>query len=367
MSKFRVLIGFLISLFFIYLIIWKPQLSAFLNGSVTVRDALFGVPRIDLVAMWSHVQSAKLFFVLITFLITPLHMLIRSHRWQLMIEPIGKIRLLDSYSIQTIGNLANTVFPMRLGEVAKAGLLTRRTKLPLSSSIASVVLERLLDVTFLLGIFGVAAVFYKFPENIAQTFNTAILIFGIGVIAGFAIIITLVFSKDPIKGSIGLLVHLLPAKMAKTVEKLIRDFVSGFAMIRSSKHLLLIIFESLLLWVIYGLQNWMMIVAFGFNVDYPLISANPFLTVVVLLAVLAAGLSIPSAPGGIGTFHAAVILAMSLFGIHAEVAMGFAVVIHALSILFYCAAGVGFLWHEGLSMSELNEIGNSNQSEQANK
>jgi uncharacterized membrane protein YbhN (UPF0104 family) len=89
---------------------------------------------------------------------------------------------------------------------------------------------------------------------------------------------------------------------------------------------------------------------------YPLIGSAPILASFVILAMNSIGVSVPSAPAGVGTFHAVLIFGLSLFDVPASEAAGFAVVIHAVTVAFYIVFGLPMMWREGLHLSELKSI-----------
>jgi len=61
----------------------------------------------------------------------------------------------------------------------------------------------------------------------------------------------------------------------------------------------------------------------------------------------------------VGTFHGAVILALALYGIGANEAAGFALVLHLVSMVYYIFGGIPFMGREGLKLGQLQQL-NSN-------
>jgi len=352
MNKLRILLGFFISLLFIYFILYKPQIAGVIDGEISIIHGLFGQTRIDFTQTWIYLKKAAPLPLVVCFLITPIHVFIRSHRWVLLIKPVGRVKLIDSFSLQMLGYMANTIFPMRLGEVARGILLGKKIKIPTSTALATVVVERLLDVLSLLAVFVLVGLFYSFPEGFVKGAITL----GIGALGLLVIILYYSLAKDPLGGITGKILSVLPVTIREKIKSIIRGFIDGFSMLKSGRHYPKVVLETVLLWVLYGLQEFSVLVAFGFHRDYALIAASPVVATLVILAVVAVVLSIPSAPGGIGTFHAAAIFALSLFGVGMDRAVGFALVIHALTISCYLGCGMLFMWREGLHMGELRRM-----------
>lgn len=335
------------------MIIWKPQLSALFDGEIDLRDSLFGTTRIDFRQAWIYLQEATIVPLIICFLITPIHVMVRAHRWKLLIQPVGRLSTKDSFSIQMLGYFANTIFPLRIGEVAKGFLLSRKTGLTISTSLATVVLERILDVISLLIVFAVLGLVYEFPESLR---NGAIML-GLFSAIGLGGIVYYVMKKDPLSGITGKVLDIFPIRVAEKFKRILLGFVNGFSMIRSVKRYPTVLVETFILWILYALQEYVVLIAFDIPAKFPLLGESPIMATFIILAVTAAILSIPSAPGGIGTFHAAVIFALALFEVGVDTAAGYALILHSITIGFYLVFGILILWIEGLKLAELKEIG----------
>lgn len=353
MNTRNLLLGISISAVLIYIIIWQPQVDELFHGEVDVFEAVFGRLRIDFFLVWGVLKGVYFLPLIVAMLVTPAHVLIRSHRWVLMIAPLGRLRVRDSYSLQMVGYLANTVLPFRIGEVIRAVLLGRRINIAKSTALATVVLERVIDIICLLVVTVVVGFLFPFPQSVKQ----GAVIIGVGSVMLIAGIFYLAFSTEPFGGVIGRAFSLLPRKISEKVRRLTVQFADGFSMLRASHRTLPVIFESLFLWLMYGLQVFLVFVAFDFQNVYPQIATSPVLAGFVILVISAAGLSLPSAPGGVGTFHAANIFALSLFGVSTGPAAGFAAVIHIVTVLFYVVIGIPFLWREGIRFGELRHLG----------
>ena len=339
----------------LYLIIWKPQISGLLKGEVNLLDSLFANTRIDFRQAWIYLKEAKVIPLIICFFITPLHVFVRSHRWKLLIEPVGKVSTADAFSIQMLGYFANTILPLRIGEVVRGFLLSRKTKLTISTSLATVVLERLLDVISLLVVIAVLGLVYEFPAALRD----GAMVLGIFALIALVGITYYALKKDPLSGVTGKIIDLFPVKIAAKVRNVMLGFVKGFSLIRSVKRYPTVLVETVVLWILYALQEYVVLIAFDIPAKFPMLGDNPIMATFVILAVTAAILSIPSAPSGIGTFHAAVIFSLALFNVGVDTAAGYAFTLHTITIAFYLIFGLVILWFEGLKFGELRGIGNN--------
>ena len=96
--------------------------------------------------------------------------------------------------------------------------------------------------------------------------------------------------------------------------------------------LLPVIISSILIWCIYLLDVYLVQKAFQFNLSW--------LQVLTVLVISSLALSIPSAPGMIGTFHAAVKYTMvDLFAYSASDGNSFAIIMHAYGYILLTSLG----------------------------
>ena len=357
MNNRRIIFGIGISVFLIYLILWKPQITALLRGDLDFYQAFFGTLRIDFTLVWNTLKDVRSLPLIAGILVTPVHVLVRSHRWSKMVEPVGRLRLFDSYSLQMVGYLANAILPLRMGEVIRGILLGRRIGVSKSSALATVVLERVIDVLSLLAVTATVGFIYPFPSVIKK----GVFVLGLGSVVVMFAIVYLAFAKDPLDGFIGRVLNLFPRKAAERLRGIAEKFIVGFGLLKAGRHYGVVIIESLGLWLLYALQVYFILLAFDFPRSYELIAVSPFLACFVILVLSAIGLSLPSAPGGVGTFHLANIFSLSLFGVPQSPAAGFALVIHAVTILFYLLAGIPFMLREGIGWRDLKQLERNSQ------
>jgi hypothetical protein len=66
--------------------------------------------------------------------------------------------------------------------------------------------------------------------------------------------------------------------------------------------------------------------------------------------------SIPSAPGFVGTFHYAAVVCLLLYGVPRSEALSYAIVLHAVNILPVFFLGIVLMWEEGLSLARLARL-----------
>lgn len=107
---------------------------------------------------WQTIRSANVLFLLAAFLIYYLSFPIRAWRWRILLENVGFTqangihlpRFWKLVEIIYISFFANVIVPAKLGDLYRAYLLRQDTGVSATRSFATVLAERLLDLTVLL-------------------------------------------------------------------------------------------------------------------------------------------------------------------------------------------------------------------------
>src|SRR3970282_2470226 len=77
---------------------------------------------------------------------------IRAYRWQFLLHPIGPNRFRTAFRPTVIGFAALGVLPARAGDVLRPYLLARQEGLTVSATLATIVMERVLDLIAVLAL-----------------------------------------------------------------------------------------------------------------------------------------------------------------------------------------------------------------------
>ena len=110
-------------------------------------------------------KKVDYWYIIPVILLNLIGFLFRSLRWKYLIEPVKIIRLLNLFSSVMIGFMANNVLPVRLGEIVRAYSIGKMEKISRSSAFATVVVERVLDIFFILLVFLI--LFFLFPFSVS--------------------------------------------------------------------------------------------------------------------------------------------------------------------------------------------------------
>jgi uncharacterized protein (TIRG00374 family) len=261
----------------------------------------------------------------------------RGRRWWYLFprgsEPPGLV------PATMIGFMANSVLPLRAGEFVRVYVVARRWGHGFWTALATLIVERVLDSLVIVFIMGVLVLRIPVPRTLE--IGAAVLL----AIDLVAVTVLCLLAVEP--GRARRLVEHLTRRwppLQGRIVGILETFVRGLEGIRTRAHLLPLVAWTVIIWVLQAFGAWAMLRAL--HIELPWIAAW------VVLAFVGLGVAIPSAPGYIGVFHAAATIALTIFGVPATAAFGYALLLHASSMLPIIVVGWVYLLREHLSLAD---------------
>ncbi|HMP72840.1 MAG TPA: lysylphosphatidylglycerol synthase transmembrane domain-containing protein [Kiritimatiellia bacterium] len=267
--------------------------------------------------------------------------MISAVRWRILLAPSPGLRIRDTFAYITIGYLANTVLPLRLGDLARATLIGRNKGLGISRSLGSMAFERVLDLLTLLAITFALTLLMELPAMIQA---------GVASMTGLAFgallfLVIMALNKKRLDLLTRLMSRFMPHHLAERVTTLATNFVSGVDVVHRPLRLIPVIVLSVMVWGCTGLATWVWVGAFQLAV--------PWFAPLFVLVVINLGSAIPSSPGYVGVYHYLAVLALSIWVPDRNAALAYAFGTHALNMLANVSLGGYFLAREGVSLRAL--------------
>ncbi len=273
-------------------------------------------------------------------------MLVRALRWRELIPSTHPRPVRDLLEATLLGFLASFVLPLRAGEVVRPWALSRWQAIPLPTTLASIVTERLWDALTLLALLGFTLLrMNQVPELVVVGART------LGAICVVLLVIMTVCYVAPtaLPRTLNTWLHRwFPRRPERTdrITQIATSFVQGLRVVSGPLHLLRVAALSLLIWLMMALWYQLALWAFG---EHPSWLVGMLLNLMIALAVAA-----PSAPGFIGTFQAGCLVALTVIsGYSREFAMAYSVVTHVLQMTLVLGAGFVVLHLRGLRLAQL--------------
>ena len=331
----------------------RQRQTIFIILILTILLLAFFFRNANLRQVWVEVRHAELTLLLAATIMQAATYLVRALRWQYLLRPIGRVRLSTAFRTTVVGFAASFLLPARAGEFLRPYLLARREGLSATATFATVVLERLLDASVVLLLFGSFLLFFD-PGMTAidsRVFG-AVKVGGALSAAGAVVALCTIFllAGHPEKlGRAALQIdRVLPVWIAHSVSSVVQRFTEGLAVMRQPMQLLVAVTLSFPLWLSIAVGIWLVTRAFHIELPY----TGSFLLMVLLVV----GVSVPT-PGGIGGFHAAYQIGVTAFyAVPNDQAVGAALVLHAVSFLPVTLLGVVYMAQDGLNLSRIRRL-----------
>lgn len=273
----------------------------------------------------------------------------RTWRWQYLLRPIKHVPLRDLFPIVTIGYMGNNIFPARAGEVLRAYVLRRNQGVPVSASLATVVVERVFDGVVMLGF-----VIFNLPALAAVSGDSGfvgdirqVAVWGTAIFAGVLIVFLLaaLFPHQSLGLFHRLIEPLIPGAIRARAVGLVVGFWTGLEALRSPRSVLMVFLTSVVTWLLETAKYWFVMHAFPFQVN--------FFALMLMNGIVNLATTLPAAPGYVGTFDLPGIAVLQAYGVDKAVAAGYTLVLHVALWLPITALGAYYMTREGLSWTRV--------------
>jgi hypothetical protein len=292
---------------------------------------------VDLRRLVDALRLADSRFILLLLVITLIWIVVRSIVWRTLLQeraPLGMVFLTLNQ-----GYLLNNVLPLRLGEVARALLLSRKAHLGFLQVFSTVLIERALDVAMAAGV-----LLSSLPFVVGGGFawQAAALAGGL-VVLGLFMLHLLARNQPWAQAQYERWSQRLPVmgKLLKPAQ--LTALYEGLVVLVDGRRFLRVLLWMLLNWGIAILQFYVLMRAFYPQAD--LVWAT------LTLGVMAFGLAVPSSPGAVGVLELSIIGALSVFGIDPSTALATALTAHLTNYLLTGLIGAYAFLKDGLSLT----------------
>lgn len=285
----------------------------------------FALRGLQLEKVWESLKTARYIWLLPGIAVYFMGVWVRSWRWHYMLRPLKKIPTKTMFPIVTIGYMGNNIYPARAGEVLRAVILKQRENVPVSASLATVIVERIFD-----GVVMLAFVFLNLGELAKLTSDSGfvgniqqVAFWGAVVFIGALLVFLLaaMFPQYTQRIVDWFIQRLIPSRIREKTRQISIRFLTGLESLRSPQEALMIFVTSVIIWLFETGKYWFVMHAFDFEVS--------FFALMLMNGIVNLATTIPSAPGYLGTFDAPGIALLSAYGVPPEMATGYTLVLHA--------------------------------------
>lgn len=311
---------------------WKSA-RRWLPGVVISLIAIALIVRyVDLRRFVEAIRSAN-YWLLLAFLVMSVSwLMVRGIVWRTLLR--GRASYRDVFWSLCEGYILNAFLPFRLGEVGRAFLLGRKAKLGFMDVLSTIVIERVLDLAFSAAILLSAV---PFVVGAAGAGRIAIVI-GALVVVGMVILYLLARNREWALNLFQRLSARLP-KLQALGGELLDSLFSGLAILTDGWLFLRFMLWMTLNWAIAIAEFLLLLLAF-----FPQAS---LVWSLFGLGAVAFGNAVPSLPGAVGTYEAALGGALTLLSGDQSTALAAALTAHLIGYLINGVLGTYALSREG--------------------
>jgi uncharacterized protein (TIRG00374 family) len=309
----------------------RALLRALIGIAISVVSLYLVLRSVDLGQALDVARSATPAWLALAVVLIGVDVSCRAIRWYRLLAPIAPVPFRAAYASLLVGYLANNVLPARLGELVRSHDLGVRTGLSRATTLGTVVVERVVDTVFLVGVASVAILVLSIRGVVASA-----------VIAGLAVagvlVVGLIF---------GMAAHRLPGaerviaffERWPRIRELGSRLRSGLSVAARPRTLV----QAVLLTAAAWSATILVFAAVGQSIGLQLRIADAAL----LASGVALATAIPSGPGYLGTFELAAVTIGDALGIPADQAFALALLVHAMVLILTSVGGAIALFRRG--------------------
>jgi uncharacterized protein (TIRG00374 family) len=298
-------------------------LPAILGVGVSVALLLWALRGVSLDDILRHVSAARPGPLAAAVLLATLTFPLRLIRWRLLLRdekglayPSGPL-----WHAVALGFMANNVLPLRAGELVRSYTAARLARIRFLAVLSSVAVERIFDGLTVVGLLTVALLSPDLPRSLTVGgVSVAHLAQMGGLIGCSALLLALLVLVAPLAAE-RLVRRVVPwPPLADRLVNLIEAIRQGLVVLRTPARLLLVVFWSLILWLVNALAFYLGFASFDIPVSYS--------GALLLQGLLVLGISIPSTPGFFGPFEAVIVAVLALYRVPNDLAFSYAISFH---------------------------------------
>ncbi len=318
----------------------KKTLSIIAGSLVGSLLLWLALRHIDFGRLAAAYAGMRKIYLLPSALLVVAELFLRGARWRLLLRPSSpSARVADAFRLETAGLALNNILPLRLGELARATFGARVFGAPLVTVLATILVERLLDVVVLFLLFALAARLGGLTGGMLA-YGGALWTLAAGAAAGIA---ALIFSDE-------LVAHAWFSGFFRRFPRFRALFervamgVKGFHSLRSGA---LIIGFAAAQWIVDALNMYLLGLAFGLGAAIDLFKG------MALIFAGAAAASMPGMPGYFGNYELVLTRVLGAWGVPADAGFAYVFCAHVTGYLIVTLLGLFFIYRMGHSLEKV--------------
>jgi glycosyltransferase 2 family protein len=332
----------------------KKYIQLLAGLAVSAFFIYLALPGLHLQTVMEALQTANYWWLVPGILVYFAGLWVRTWRWQFTLRPLQLVPLRTLFPDVCIGYFGNNVFPFRAGELLRSYVLKKQTGIDISSSLATVIIERVAD-----GLVMILFVFLALPfAPMPDFFRNAVVLMTVAFTVATVLFIWMARQPERFERVYGAVAGvLLPSRMRAVTDGFYQRFMLGLRSLSSPSDMTAIFLTSVLIWLMETVKYWFVMHAFDFSVG--------FIVLMLMNGLVNLATTLPAAPGYIGTFDTPGIMTLQAFGVDPSVAASYTFTLHAALWVPVTLLGGFFFWRNHLHMSDIEAARRQEEQEAA--
>ncbi|PIE70366.1 MAG: hypothetical protein CSA22_08445 [Deltaproteobacteria bacterium] len=348
---------------------WVLSLAAGVGISVLTLWLVFrNVPVDDLVRVWGRVRYL---WLIPGAVLCWVGFLVRAVRWRIILAPSREVDFLTAYHPLMIGFMLNCVLPGRIGEMARPALFRQKTGLPFSTGLATVAVERVFDLLFMVCALVAVMLFVTPDPDLSFTFHeqtlnsdtlirlgkrmaqlALVLLAGVSLICWERVRSLLRCFIGGVPRYFGAWESVVRKRVTDPVTLLLEHVASGLELLKQPARLLQCLWLTVLIWCLQAVSWWTVVQGFpGLSLSL----ADSFAVLIVVCFFIA----LPAAPGFWGVWEVGGTVAMVWLGVDTVNAAAYTLVNHGVQLFPVILAGLVSVFISGVSLRRATAVGSA--------
>lgn len=287
----------------------------------------------DFSAIYKNLENIEYKWLFIVLISTITAYWARNERWYMLLKTANYYpKKSNVFIAMMLGYFVNLSIP-RLGEISRSAALQKKENIPFNTTIGTVIIERIIDITCLLLI----VIFVGFLEY--EKINSFLISHIFPILIQLKEILLnhikwVTIAIGTILFGLFLMRKILIIWLKKLFEfKFIADFKVGILSILNLEHRFLFLFYTLVIWCMYFCTSYFCFLTLSEGKNLGLHAG------VTVLAFGSIARSLPIQGGSMGAYHFTVTQILILFGMSKTTGESIALIIHSSQLIFQLLIG----------------------------
>lgn len=306
------------------------------------------VQRLDFVELQATLARADPLFLALVPVAVIAEQFVRAWKWRQILHSLHPVRTLRLFGAIMAGYLANLLVPLGLSPLVRSWLVARLEALTMSSVLASVAIDRLVDGIVFAALVLFVVVFAVFPDP-GGDIRLGLVVGATGSLAAIVAALALLWShKRASARGVGWVVRAadrLPRRFVARARALAISFAEGIVWPAEPWRGAAIVGASILIKLIAASHLFWAGLAFGIRLE-----PFAYLVLLAILGFIVILAHVARVPGG---FIIGAVFALGLFGVGEERAVAMVTLVFTSSMLAIGVVGAFTLWRYGVTLGEL--------------